>query len=106
MKKDSIIEGLKSLIEDRKSFLSDGDSDDEIFLEDIKVLKEAIKLILGVNVINFKLEDIGCPFCTGENLIFISSNDTHAVYRCHNCNTKIKVKMIKEITEIETDITN
>ena len=104
MKKEAIIEGLKSLIEDRKSFLTDGD--DEIFLEDIKVLKEAIKLILGVNVINFKLEDIGCPFCVGENLIFISSNDTHANYRCHNCNTRIKVKMIKEITEIETDITN
>ena len=106
MKKKAIIEGLKSLIEDRKSFLTDGDSDDDIFLEDIKVLKEAIKLILGVNMINFKLEDIGCPFCTGENLIFISSNETHGTYRCHNCSTRIKVKMIKEITEIETDITN
>ena len=100
MKKIEVIEGLKCLIEDRKSFLSD--DDDEIFLEDIKVLKEAIKLILGVNVINFRFEDIGCPFCTGENLIFISSNDTHAAYRCHNCDTKIKVRIIKEITEIET----
>jgi len=106
LKKTEVIEGLKCLINDRESFLSD-DCEDDIFLEDIKVLKEAIKLILGLKVVNFELSDIGCPFCTDKKeLAFLSSDRNYAVYKCQNCKSKITVKIINEIIGVETEINN
>jgi hypothetical protein len=44
---DNVIKGLEDLIDDRLSFLGPDDIDDEdnVFVKDIKVLKEAIKII-------------------------------------------------------------
>ena len=44
---DEVIKGLESLINDRLSFLTPDDYYDEnnIFLKDVKVLKEAIQII-------------------------------------------------------------
>ena len=44
---DEVIKGLESLINDRLSFLAPDDYNDEnnIFLKDVKVLKEAIQII-------------------------------------------------------------
>lgn len=44
---DNVIKGLEDLIDDRLSFLGPDDIDDEdnVFVKDVKVLKEAIKII-------------------------------------------------------------
>ncbi len=44
---DNVIKGLEDLIDDRLSFLGpdDIDNEDNVFVKDIKVLKEAIKII-------------------------------------------------------------
>lgn len=44
---DEVIKGLESLIDDRLSFLAPDDYNDEnnIFLKDVKVLREAIQII-------------------------------------------------------------
>lgn len=44
---DEIVKGLESLIDDRLSFLAPDDYNDEnnIFLKDVKVLREAIQII-------------------------------------------------------------
>lgn len=43
MSKEEIMEGLKDLIRDRESFITD--SSDEIFEKDKKVLEEAVRYI-------------------------------------------------------------
>ncbi len=47
MSKSEVISGLKELIDDRLSFVTPDDYKDEdnIFLQDAKVLREAIKLL-------------------------------------------------------------
>ena len=97
MKKIEVIEGLKCLIEDRKSFLSD--DDDEIFLEDIKVLKEAIKLIIEKKV-EFDLANTGCPMCENDSFICLSTDLYFETLECNSCNSQIKVKVIKKIKEV------
>lgn len=44
---EEVIKGLEDLIEDRLSFLAPDDYKDEnnVFLKDVKILKEAIKII-------------------------------------------------------------
>jgi len=99
MKSHEVIAGLKSLIKDRESFLSEK-TDDGIFLEDIRYLKEAIKIIIEKNKIEFDLDEMGCPMCGGKNdYILITSNGRYKRYQC-NCGVKIKVKIIKEIKEV------
>lgn len=48
---EEVIKGLESLIDDRLSFLAPDDYNDEnnIFLKDVKVLREAIQIIKGEN---------------------------------------------------------
>ena len=102
MKKHEIIEGLKSLIEDRKSFLTEN-SDDDIFLEDIEVLKEAIKLIIENCKVEFNFKKIGCPMCNShESFICLSTNFDYEIHECRNCKSQIKVRVIKEIVEVKT----
>ena len=104
MTKLEIIEGLKCLIEDRKSFLTDGDSDDDIFLEDIKVLKEAIKLVVENSKVEFDFKDTGCPMCSNyEAFVCLNTDFDFEIHECRNCGSQIKVRVIKEIVEVGTE---
>ena len=49
MDREDVINQLKSLIDDRKSFF-DNDGDDEIFRADAKALEKAIEIIKGNNL--------------------------------------------------------
>ena len=98
MTKLEVIEGLKSLINDRESFLTE-DGDDDIFLEDIKVLKEAIKLIIEKKV-EFDLANTGCPMCENDSFICLSTDLYFEILECNSCNSQIKVKVIKKIKEV------
>lgn len=48
---EEVIEGLESLLDDRLSFLAPDDYNDEnnIFLKDVKILKQAIQIIKKEN---------------------------------------------------------
>lgn len=48
---EEVIEGLESLIDDRLSFLAPDDYKDEdnIFIKDVKILREAIRIIKKEN---------------------------------------------------------
>ena len=48
---DEVIEGLESLLDDRLSFLAPDDYNDEnnIFLKDVKILRQAIQIIKKEN---------------------------------------------------------
>ena len=98
MKKAKVIEGLKCLINDRESFLSD-DCEDDIFLDDIKVLKKAIKLIIEKKV-EFNLANTGCPMCENESFTCLSTDLCFEILECNSCKSQIKVRIIKEIKEV------
>ena len=50
-----IISGLKDLIRDRESFITDEDEKDNIFVQDKKILIEAIELIKAVSYTHLTL---------------------------------------------------
>jgi translation elongation factor P/translation initiation factor 5A len=47
MKKQEVIEGLKTLIDDREALIMDEEDTEDIFVQDKRVLEEAIKIIKG-----------------------------------------------------------
>ena len=55
LNRQEILNGLHDLIRDRKSLLSDNPDSDEVFLQDIQVLSNAISLITGSKNKNFRI---------------------------------------------------
>ena len=66
-----IISGLRDLISDRESFI-EGDKDfDDIFLKDIEVLKEALKLAKKQNKLQKLVRNTVASFWTGAWACFV-----------------------------------
>lgn len=60
MNKEKIILGLKDLIGDRESFITDND-EDNIFVQDKKILEEAVNYIensIPISVVEEKIEEV------------------------------------------------
>jgi hypothetical protein len=90
VEKSEMIQGLKDLIEDRKSFYTK-DGDDEIFRHDVEVLTSAINIInqennVEIRMINF---DTNCDDFEYEDFINLFSKE---LQRISNGEMKFKVE--------------
>ena len=66
-----IIKGLRDLIRDRESFLEGNEEYDNIFLQDIEVLKGALKLAKKQNRFQKLIRDTISSFWTGAWVCFV-----------------------------------
>lgn len=104
MEKEEIIEGLKSLIDDRESFITENKEDCEIFIQDKDVLVAAIDYINNNNSDEYKgyFESMRKRFKHLMQSKFISKYDE---YDFKKGNYKYDIEEVDKIMKNEINIT-